>query len=269
MNATRHLNSGRDCAHVAGAGIAAELAPTSRADRAARANRSYLGDLTPGNVRHGSLARPVAAAAFPWLAPARSSATRRGGVLSWCSRLGSLAAAILVLSGCGNMKKQRYLRPETPSMHLPRGTSAQLPPPHTEAHRARVPDAVFETGERGGQLVTEIPIPVTRELLRRGQDRFTIYCAVCHGADGYGRGIVVQRGFPTPPSYHDARLLNAPVGHFFRVMTRGYGVMYSYADRLTTEDRWAVAAYIRALQLSQRANAKDMTDADRTALARR
>lgn len=176
-------------------------------------------------------------------------------------------ALTLVLTGCGNMKRQNYLRPEEPSLHLPRGTSAQLPPAHTVPHRGEPRDVAFATGERDGKLVTTIPIPVTRELLERGRDRFDIYCAVCHGPDGYGRGIVVRRGFPAPPSYHDPRLRNVPVGHFFQVMTRGFGAMYPYADRLTPNDRWAVAAYIRALQLSQHADVRDLAEADRRSLS--
>lgn len=177
------------------------------------------------------------------------------------------ATATLLFAGCGNMKHQSYLRPEEPSAQLPRGTSAQLPPPHAVPHVAELPDSVIATGRRDGQLVTEIPIPLTAAFLARGRERFTIYCAVCHGPDGYGDGIVVRRGFPAPPSYHQSRLLNAPVGHFFDVMTRGYGVMYPYRDRLSAEDRWAVAAYIRALQLSQRAKVQDLTPADREKLA--
>ena len=94
---------------------------------------------------------------------------------------------------------------------------------------------------------------VTRAMLARGQERFAIYCAVCHGHAGEGNGMIVQRGFPQPPSLHEQRLRDAPVGHFFDVMTNGYGVMYSHASRVAPEDRWAIAAYIRALQLSQHA----------------
>ena len=94
---------------------------------------------------------------------------------------------------------------------------------------------------------------VTRELIARGQQRFDIYCAVCHVATGAGNGMIVQRGFPAPPSFHEQRLRDAPVGHFVDVITNGYGVMYSYASRVMPEDRWASAAYIRALQLSQHA----------------
>ncbi len=100
-------------------------------------------------------------------------------------------------------------------------------------------------------------MPVTRQSLARGRERFNIYCAVCHGATGDGNGMIVQRGFPQPPSFHDQRLRDAPAGHFVDVITNGYGVMYSYASRVAPEDRWAIAAYIRALQLSQHAASAD------------
>jgi mono/diheme cytochrome c family protein len=99
---------------------------------------------------------------------------------------------------------------------------------------------------------------ITSQALDRGRERYDIYCSPCHGATGDGNGIVIRRGFPTPPSYHIPRLRNAPAGHFFDVMTRGYGVMYSYASRVTPEDRWAIAAYIRALQLSQDGTLSDV-----------
>ena len=100
-------------------------------------------------------------------------------------------------------------------------------------------------------VVDEFPVPVTKELIERGQERFNIYCIVCHGPLGHGDGMVVRRGFPKPPTYHDDRLRNAPVGHFFDVMTNGWGKMNSYAGQVAPADRWAIAAYIRALQLSQ------------------
>jgi mono/diheme cytochrome c family protein len=101
--------------------------------------------------------------------------------------------------------------------------------------------------------VDTIPMPITKADLDRGQDRFNIYCSVCHGMTGYGDGIVARRGFnkPSPASYHQERLQNAPVGHFFDVMTNGWGAMPSYASQVSIEDRWRIAAYIRALQLSQ------------------
>ena len=91
-----------------------------------------------------------------------------------------------------------------------------------------------------------------------GRERFDIYCAVCHGRTGEGNGMIVQRGFPSPPSYHIDRLRNAPPGYIYNVITNGYGVMYSYAGRIAPRDRWAIAAYIRALQLSQNAKQSDV-----------
>lgn len=114
------------------------------------------------------------------------------------------------------------------------------------------------TDATGNTLVTsfpnavdEFPIPVTKELVDRGQDRYNIYCIVCHGPVGNGDGMIVRRGFPQPPTYHDDRLRNAPVGHFFDVMTNGWGKMNSYAYQIQPADRWAIVAYIRALQVSQ------------------
>src|SRR5205085_11750125 len=92
-----------------------------------------------------------------------------------------------------------------------------------------------------------------KDLLERGRDRFEIYCAVCHGRTGEGNGMIVQRGFPPPPSFHIDRLRQAPIGHLFDVITQGYGIMYSYAERVEPNDRWAISAYIRALQLSRHA----------------
>ena len=99
--------------------------------------------------------------------------------------------------------------------------------------------------------IEEIPVPVTKELIDRGQERYNIHCIVCHGPVGNGDGMVVRRGFPKPPTYHDDRLRKAPVGHFYDVMTNGWGKMNSYAYQVQPADRWAIAAYIRALQVSQ------------------
>ena len=99
--------------------------------------------------------------------------------------------------------------------------------------------------------IDEFPVPVTKELVDRGQERYNIYCIVCHGPVGNGDGMIVRRGFPKPPTYHDDRLRNAPVGHFFDVMTNGWGKMNSYAVQVAPADRWAIVAYIRALQVSQ------------------
>lgn len=99
--------------------------------------------------------------------------------------------------------------------------------------------------------IDEFPVPVTKELIDRGQNRFNIYCIVCHGPTGNGDGMIVRRGFPKPPTYHDDRLRNAPVGHFFDVMTNGWGKMNSYAAQVSPADRWAIVAYIRTMQMAQ------------------
>jgi mono/diheme cytochrome c family protein len=118
--------------------------------------------------------------------------------------------------------------------------------------------AATATDASGNTVVTSFPndidafpVPVTKELIDRGQERFNIYCIVCHGPLGNGDGMVVRRGFPKPPTYHDDRLRNAPVGHFFDVITNGWGKMNSYAYQVPPADRWAIVAYIRALQATQ------------------
>jgi mono/diheme cytochrome c family protein len=117
-----------------------------------------------------------------------------------------------------------------------------------------------------GVPVSAFPFPITRQVLERGRERYNIYCTPCHGYTGEGRGMIVQRGFPQPPSYHTDRLRQAPVGHLYDVISNGYGAMYSYAARISPEDRWAIVAYIRALQLSQHATADDVPEAERTKL---
>src|SRR5262249_19328016 len=118
--------------------------------------------------------------------------------------------------------------------------------------------AVLATEE--GNHVETFPFPITQAVLRHGQDRYMIYCVVCHDPLGTGRGKIVERGYTQPPSYHIERLRRAPVGRFFDVMTNGNGSMPDYKQQVPPGDRWAIAAYIRALQLSQHFPAKDLTD---------
>ena len=110
------------------------------------------------------------------------------------------------------------------------------------------------------------PRPLTKELLVRGQERFDIYCSPCHGRTGSGDGMVVRRGYRRPPPFHEDRLRNAPVGHFFDVITNGFGAMPDYAAQVKVEDRWAIIAYIRALQLSEHATAEDVPAGQRERL---
>lgn len=140
---------------------------------------------------------------------------------------------------------------------------------HTVARGHLDADDAFYQGKLGTNLVETFPFPITREVLERGRERFDIYCAPCHGRTGEGNGMVVQRGFPAPPSYHIDRLRQAPVGHFYDVMTQGYGVMYSYAARVEPTDRWAIAAYIRVLQKSHDATLAEVPPAERVQLEAR
>jgi cytochrome c len=157
-----------------------------------------------------------------------------------------------------DMFNQPKSNPLRESDLFPDGSASRPIPAHTIARTDWENDEAFYTGMIGTNLVTTFPMPVTPTILERGQQRFEISCVPCHGETGAGNGIVVQRGFPAPPSYHIERLRTAPVGHFFDVMTRGYGVMFSQAERVTPEDRWAIAAYIRALQLSENAKLADV-----------
>jgi mono/diheme cytochrome c family protein len=111
-----------------------------------------------------------------------------------------------------------------------------------------------------------LPVPLSRQLLERGQERYNIYCSPCHDRAGSGRGIVVRRGFRRPSSFHIARLREAPIGYFFEVMSNGFGAMMDYAAEVTPHDRWAIAAYIRALQLSQYATLDDVPIEERQRL---
>ncbi len=129
---------------------------------------------------------------------------------------------------------------------------------------------MFYSGWDKGRLAETVPFPLDRAqleaLLERGQERYRIYCVPCHAESGDGRGMIVRRGFNPPPPYYSQELLKQPIGHFFDVMTRGYGTMYSYASRIPPRDRWAIAAYIRVLQLSQHAPASELPEEDRQKL---
>ena len=167
-------------------------------------------------------------------------------------RLLSLCLLMPLLAGCRlAMHNQPKHEPLESSSFFKDGASARplvagtIPRGYLHTN-----EALFE-GLTGTNLVDSIPMKITPELIQRGRERFDIYCSVCHGLTGDGDGMVVQRGFPHPPSFHSERLREAPVGHFYRVITYGYGVMFPYAVRVPTEDRWAIVAYIRTLQLSQ------------------
>jgi mono/diheme cytochrome c family protein len=179
-------------------------------------------------------------------------------------KLAALLMPALLLGGCEravrNMYDQPRLDPGETSPLFADGLGTRPPPPGSIA-QAEGELAATSSGRRGTQAAAQRdaaaearhPPPLTRDLLLRGQQRYTIYCLPCHSAVGDGDGPVVRRGFPHPPSYHQPRLREADDRHFFEVITQGYGVMASYADRVAPADRWAIVAYIRALQLSQHA----------------
>jgi mono/diheme cytochrome c family protein len=129
-------------------------------------------------------------------------------------------------------------------------------------------DDVFYTGMQAGAPVERIPMPLTLAVVERGRERFNIYCAPCHGSAGDGDGMIVKRGYKRPVSYHDPRLRNERAGYFFDVMTRGFGQMPDYAAQVSPKDRWAIVAYIRALQLSQHASVGDLSAEDKARLER-
>ena len=124
-------------------------------------------------------------------------------------------------------------------------------------------DELLYTGKIGGKDATVFPFPVDEKVMRRGQERFDVFCAPCHGRTGEGDGMVVLRGYRRPPSIHLDRLRDAPVGHFFDVATNGFGAMPDYAAQVNTDDRWAFVAYIRALQLSGHATLSDVPPSER------
>jgi len=165
-----------------------------------------------------------------------------------------------------DMGHQAYHRPlDASSAFADRRASRPLPE-HTIARGQLRDDELFYTGHVDGKPVDLFPEPVTAQMVERGRERFDIYCSVCHGRTGEGNGMIVRRGFPTPPSFHIDRLRAAPAGHFVEVINNGFGLMYSYASRVEPADRWAIAAYIRALQLSQHAGLADVPATERTKL---
>lgn len=181
----------------------------------------------------------------------------------------ALCAACLALSAAGchrDMRDQpRYEALEARPLAATKA-AALAPPAGTVARGELDAESPEQTGKSGRDFVRQIPLPLDEALLRRGQQRFNIYCSPCHGRSGAGDGMIVQRGFRKPPTYHQDRLRQAPAGHFFDVMTHGFGAMPRYGPHLTPRDRWAIVAYIRALQLSQHAALEDVPAADRGSL---
>jgi mono/diheme cytochrome c family protein len=170
-----------------------------------------------------------------------------------------IAAACLALAACRqDMHDAPSYDPLQQSTFFSDGAASRMLVANTVARGQLRTDEHFFTGKVGGQPAAELPMPLTPELMARGQERFNVFCAPCHGRTGVGNGMIVQRGFRQPPSYHEDRLVNAPVGYFFDVMTNGFGAMQDYSAQVPVADRWAIAAYIRALQVSRRATVNDV-----------
>src|ERR1019366_2518496 len=178
------------------------------------------------------------------------------------TRLALAAAAtlaVLAASGCRqDMHDQPKFIPQRGTEFYADGRSARPQVENTVARGQLHEDAYFSTGMQGGKEGDAMPFPVTMEVLQRGQERFNIYCTPCHSRVGNGAGMIVQRGYRPAGNFHTPRLMAAPLGHFFNVMTHGYGAMPDYASQVTPQDRWAIVAYIKALQLSQNAKPGDV-----------
>jgi len=175
------------------------------------------------------------------------------------ARVLALVALSTALAACRqDMHDAPSYDPLQESTFFSNGAASRTLVANTVARGQLREDEHFYTGKVNGEPAAEFPMPITPEIMARGQERFNVFCSPCHGRTGAGNGMIVQRGFRQPPSYHEERLRNAPVGYFFDVMTNGFGAMQDYSAQVPPADRWAIAAYIRALQLSQHATVADV-----------
>jgi len=171
-----------------------------------------------------------------------------------------LCISVFALIGCyrDDMRNQPKYKPLDESAFFPDGRAARPQIAGTVARgQLRIDDHLY-TGRVNNEFAEAFPFRVSLDVLKRGQERYNIFCSPCHDRVGTGEGMIVQRGFRRPSSFHIERLRESPPGYFFDVITNGFGTMYSYADRVKPEDRWAIVAYIRALQLSQQATLADV-----------
>lgn len=196
-------------------------------------------------------------------------------MLNYVSAKNLLRAVLLLLfvilfTGCDlvplHMRNQPKYKPNRATTFWPNGTSSRPIPENTvprgEWYEIISNEELYTGMNADGEFVQDIPIEVDQDVLLRGQEQFNIYCSPCHGQVGTGNGMIVQRGFPPPPSFHIDRLRNEADGYFYDVITNGFGVMYSYASRVEPRDRWAIVAYIRALQYSQNAPVDSLPEED-------
>lgn len=198
------------------------------------------------------------------------SGGRHPSSIEKCRRLVPSCLCLVILfmaAACRqDMHDQPKYRPLRATTFFADGSSARPLVEGTIARGTLQEDEAFFTGKSGGAAVAELPFAVDEHVLDRGQERFNIYCAPCHGVSGRGDGMIVRRGYRQPPSFHVDRLQQAPIGHFYDTMTNGFGAMPDYRAQITPRDRWAIAAYVRALQLSQHATAADLPAEERQKL---
>jgi mono/diheme cytochrome c family protein len=181
--------------------------------------------------------------------------------------LAALLIAAAALTGCRqDMHNTPVAQPLRESLFTKNASTSRAPVDGTVARGTLQDDAAFFTGKESGAAANALPFPLTAQVLDRGEERFNIYCSPCHGVSGRGDGMIVRRGYRQPPSFHVDRLQQAPIGHFYDTMTNGFGAMPDYRAQIAPRDRWAIAAYVRALQLSQHATAADIPAEERQKL---
>lgn len=177
-------------------------------------------------------------------------------------KLACYAVFALSVAGCHwDMWQQPKYKAQEKSEFFADESSSRLPVKGTVPFGQKKQDGAYYRGYVDGKLIEQMPVKVTAELIARGQERFNVFCRHCHGAIGDGQGMIAQRGFKVErpvASYHTDRLRQMPVGHFFDVITNGYGAMFPFSDRIPVEDRWAIVSYIRVLQRSQNASLSDV-----------
>ena len=184
----------------------------------------------------------------------------RGSKVAMRKRIVALSALAVasVLAGCRqDMQDQPKFIPQRGTEFYADGRSVRPQVENTVARGQLRDDTYFYTGMQDGKEGNAMPFPVTIDVLERGQERYNIYCTLCHSRVGNGAGMIVQRGYRPAGNFHTPRLMAVPLGHFFSVMTHGYGAMPDYAAQVSPQDRWAIVAYIKALQLSQDAKPAD------------